>query len=77
MANLNSRDYVRGRRLDHISGASGSVELNGWNTNNSTTRPTLPTQDGDSRGVTVVQNTISRKDEDMNFSIGYKATGDV
>ncbi|KAJ7142151.1 hypothetical protein C8R43DRAFT_1238245 [Mycena crocata] len=86
MANLNSRDYVRGRR-DHVTGTA-SLELNAWNINNNTSRPTLPTTQGaDTKvgdgkgleGVTVSQDTIIRKDNHVAsvYPMAYKSTGDV
>ncbi|KAF7330986.1 hypothetical protein MVEN_02438700 [Mycena venus] len=82
MANLNSRDYIRGRRENSNTAASGSIELNAWHINNTTSHPTLPTQAGSGEtkvmnGVAISQDTIMRKDDRMASTVGYKLTGDV
>jgi len=64
MANLNSREYIRGRHNNATATYTTSLE---FNTFNSANRPNLPAQHGseDTKvgGVHVSQDTVIRKDD--------------
>jgi len=78
LANLNSRDYVRGRR-DHTIPGSASVELSNWGgTSHGASRVmTANTRVGDYKeGVSISRNIITTQD-DKNYPIGGYKGGEV
>jgi len=76
MANLNSRDYVRGRHADYVSGSGIQLSMNPSYAPSSSTTGVRPSK-GLVNEVTISQDMIIKTDSSSDYPGAYKRGEDV